>query len=132
MQSETDTLPVVSAGVSQGVFSGEVVILEGEASTSIPSALPLTYSWERSNNVSSTDSGVTSRSVDDSDALSTFAISGFSAGWLGCWKPPCPPPPMANFGLGLWKAPVGLSKMSGGFGFGVCPKGTRANTKQCL
>ena len=75
VQSETDTLPVVSAGVSQGVFSGEVVILEGEASTSIPSALPLTYSWERSNNVSSTDSGVTSRSVDDSDALSTFAIA---------------------------------------------------------
>ena len=75
VQSETDTLPVVSAGVSQGVFSGEVVILEGEASTSIPSALPLTYSWERSNNVSSTDSGVTIRSVDDSDALSTFAIA---------------------------------------------------------
>ena len=42
VQSETETLPVVDAGFSQGVFSGEVVILDGEASTSIPSALPLT------------------------------------------------------------------------------------------
>ena len=78
VQSETETLPVVDAGFSQGVFSGEAVILEGEASTSIPSALPLTYSWERSNNVSSS-SGATAnaanRPVDDSDALSTFAIA---------------------------------------------------------
>ncbi|MDY6975629.1 MAG: DUF1566 domain-containing protein [Pseudomonadota bacterium] len=78
VQSETETLPVVDAGFSQGVFSGEVVILEGEASTSIPSALPLTYSWERSNNVSSSSgatTGAANRPVDDSDALSTFAIA---------------------------------------------------------
>ena len=78
VQSETETLPVVDAGYSQGVFSGEVVILEGEATTSIPSALPLTYSWERSNNVSSSSvstAEAASRSVDDSDALSTFAIA---------------------------------------------------------
>ncbi|MFZ8198944.1 DUF1566 domain-containing protein [Alteromonas portus] len=78
VQSETETLPVVDAGYSQGVFSGEVVILEGEATTSIPSALPLTYSWERSNNVSSSSVSTAeagSRSVDDSDALSTFAIA---------------------------------------------------------
>lgn len=78
VQSETETLPVVDAGFSQGVFSGEVVILDGEASTSIPSALPLTYSWERSNNVTSNNganTGVAARPVDDNDALSTFAIA---------------------------------------------------------
>lgn len=78
VQSETETLPVVDAGFSQGVFSGEVVILGGEASTSIPSALPLTYSWERSNNVTSNNganTGVAARPVDDNDALSTFAIA---------------------------------------------------------
>jgi hypothetical protein len=78
VQSETETLPVVDAGFSQGVFSGEVVILNGEATTSIPSALPLAYSWERSNNVTSTsgaNTGAAVRPVDDSDALSTFAIA---------------------------------------------------------
>ena len=78
VQSETETLPVVDAGFSQGVFSGEVVILDGEASTSIPSALPLTYSWERSNNVTSNNganTGVAARPIDDNDALSTFAIA---------------------------------------------------------
>ena len=78
VQSETETLPVVDAGYSQGVFSGEVVILDGEASTSIPSALPLTYTWERSNNVSSSSalaSFATSSQIDDSDTLSTFAIA---------------------------------------------------------
>ena len=78
VQSETETLPVVDAGFSQGVFSGEVVILDGEASTSIPSALPLTYAWERSNNVTSNNganTGVAARPVDDNDALSTFAIA---------------------------------------------------------
>lgn len=78
VQSETETLPVIDAGFSQGVFSGEVVILDGEATTSIPSALPLTYLWERSANGSSSSgsaTGAASRPVDDSDALSTFAIA---------------------------------------------------------
>jgi len=73
VQSESETLPVVNAGFSQGVFSGEVVILDGVASTSIPSALPLRYSWERSNNVNS--GSMPTRPVDDNDALSTFAIA---------------------------------------------------------
>ena len=78
VQSETETVPVVDAGYSQGVFSGEVVILDGEASTSIPSALPLTYSWERSANISSSTilaSNAEISAVDDNDALSTFAIA---------------------------------------------------------
>lgn len=82
VQSENDTLPTVDAGYSQGVFSGEAIILAGQASTSIPSAMPLTYNWSRSNNVTSSqvvenkhEQLVTSRAVDDSDALSTFAIA---------------------------------------------------------
>lgn len=71
VQSETQTLPVVSAGVSQGVFSGEVVILKGEGSTTIPSALPLRYLWERSNNVLPSNTPA----IDDSDARSTFDIA---------------------------------------------------------
>lgn len=73
VQSETDTLPTVNAGVSQGVFSGEIVILEGEATTSIPNAMPLTYLWERSNNVPA--GSTAGRPIDDSDALSTFAVA---------------------------------------------------------
>jgi len=75
IQSETETLPVVDAGFSQGVFSGEVVILNGTASTSIPSAMPLVYSWERSNNVPASNTNTTIRAIDDDDALSTFAIA---------------------------------------------------------
>lgn len=75
IQSETETLPVVEAGFSQGVFSGEVVILDGTASTSIPSAMPLVYSWERSNNVPLSTANNTLRAIDDDDALSTFAIA---------------------------------------------------------
>ncbi|MGK0501755.1 MAG: chitinase [Alteromonadaceae bacterium] len=87
VQSESDTLPVVDAGSSQGVFSGETIVLDGDASTSIPSALPLTYDWERSNNVSSitlpanaADAATLSQNVDiqaidDEDDLSTFAIA---------------------------------------------------------
>ena len=81
VQSETDTLPVVNAGFSQGVFSGEIVVLEGDASTSIPSALPLTYQWERSNNVASTgyteilDRNQQVSSIDNSASLSTFAVA---------------------------------------------------------
>lgn len=80
VQSQQDTVPSVDAGFSQGVFSGEVIILEGQASTSIPAALPLSYSWERSNNVTSTDAsgGATvfeGATIDDDSALSTFAVA---------------------------------------------------------
>ena len=75
IQSETETLPVVDAGFSQGAFSGEVVILNGTASTSIPSAMPLVYSWERSNNVPSSTANNAIRAIDDDDALSTFAVA---------------------------------------------------------
>lgn len=63
VQSASETVPVVEAGVSQAVFSGEHIVLEGEASTSIPSASPLTVSWE---------SGIT---VQAPNSLSTYAIA---------------------------------------------------------
>mgnify|MGYP000011674377 FL=1 len=82
VQSKSDTLPVVDAGYSQGVFSGEIIILEGTASTSISEAEPLTYSWGQSNNVSASeyvasekDGYVSIKAIDDTDALSTFAIA---------------------------------------------------------
>lgn len=90
IQSEAETLPEANAGFSQGVFSGEVIVLNGQASTSIPAAEPLQYSWERSSIATSSLSGTTGsnqdnsdpastlvsiKAVDDSDALSTFAIA---------------------------------------------------------
>ena len=80
VQSQQDTVPVVDAGFSQGVFSGEIVILDGQASTSIPDAQPLIYSWERSNNVSAADvsdkvSLTEFSTIDDDSALSTFAVA---------------------------------------------------------
>lgn len=88
IQSETQTLPVADAGFSQGVFSGEVIILNGQASSSIASDDTLTYQWERfgsvlssagsaafTNEASSSNADVSTRAIDDSDALSTFAIA---------------------------------------------------------
>ena len=82
VQSEYETLPTVDAGYSQGVFSGEAIILAGQASTTISRAEPLSYSWSRSNNVTSfhvvennDKQRVTMSAIDDSDALSTFAIA---------------------------------------------------------
>ena len=67
IQPDTDTKPVVEAGSGQGVFSGEPIILEGTASSSVSSALPLHYQWEASNNQQLT--------IMQSDALSTYAIA---------------------------------------------------------
>lgn len=45
VQSASETKPIVSAGIDHQVYSGEQIILTGQASSSIPSALPLTYLW---------------------------------------------------------------------------------------
>ena len=63
IQSASETLPMIDAGVSQAVFSGEPVILEGTAYTTIPSANPLVIQWEA-------DSAIQSAS-----SLSTYAIA---------------------------------------------------------
>ncbi|WP_460313615.1 Lcl C-terminal domain-containing protein [Aliiglaciecola aliphaticivorans] len=43
--SASQTQPVVDAGVDHQVYSGEIILLTGEASTSIPEGLPLVYDW---------------------------------------------------------------------------------------
>ncbi|WP_153886288.1 Lcl C-terminal domain-containing protein [Aliiglaciecola lipolytica] len=43
--SASQTQPTVDAGVDHQVFSGEIILLTGEASTSISSGLPLTFDW---------------------------------------------------------------------------------------
>ena len=76
IQTDSDTLPVVSAGYSQGVFSGETILLAGTASTSVPSALPLTYQWTTDAPVSlSEKSRLDQLTIDESTELSTFAIA---------------------------------------------------------
>lgn len=43
--SASQTQPLVDAGVDHQVFSGEIILLTGEASTSIPAGLPLLFDW---------------------------------------------------------------------------------------
>ncbi|MFA3790828.1 DUF1566 domain-containing protein [Aliiglaciecola sp. SL4] len=43
--SASETQPIVDAGVDHQVYSGEIILLTGEASTSIPAGLPLEYDW---------------------------------------------------------------------------------------
>ncbi|MEP4891771.1 MAG: DUF1566 domain-containing protein [Aliiglaciecola sp.] len=43
--SASETQPIVDAGVDHQVYSGEIILLTGEASTSIPEGLPLEYDW---------------------------------------------------------------------------------------
>lgn len=67
IQSSTDTLPVVNAGVDHSVFSGESIVLSGVMSSSVPNASPLAAEWR-------VDSGqmVT---IDNPDAVQTVAIA---------------------------------------------------------
>ncbi|WP_100655975.1 DUF1566 domain-containing protein [Alteromonas flava] len=45
IQSESDTIPQVTAGADHAVFSGETIILNGTATTSVPRAEPLEVLW---------------------------------------------------------------------------------------
>lgn len=67
IQPDSDTKPTVDAGSGQGVFSGEPIILNGTASSSVTSALPLHYEWETSNNQQFR--------IEESDKLSTHVIA---------------------------------------------------------
>lgn len=71
VQSESETLPISDAGFSQSVFSGEIIILEGSASSSVAAFSDLTFLWEQSTNLS-LDTGQT---IDDDTKLSTFAVA---------------------------------------------------------
>jgi hypothetical protein len=67
IQSAANTLPTVNAGVDHEVFSGESILLNGLASTTISDALPLSYFWL---NDSERDP-----EIDDTRALQSFAIA---------------------------------------------------------
>lgn len=67
IQSQSQTLPVVNAGVDHAVYSGETIILNGSASTSVPQALPLVSEWQIS--------GVDAVFIDQVAEQETFAIA---------------------------------------------------------
>lgn len=65
--STSETLPTVNAGTNQGVFGGEIIVLEGAASSTVASANPLTLEWS--------SSGLNSVVIDDADSVATFAVA---------------------------------------------------------
>ena len=65
--SASDTQPIVDAGVDHQVYPGEIIVLNGKASTSIPAGLPLQYSWLN-------DSELTPF-INNRSAEQTFAIA---------------------------------------------------------
>jgi chitinase len=67
IQSTTDTPPLIEAGVSHQVFSGETIILNGITSTIVASALPLLSSW-------SNDS-LEDLLINDKNSPQTFAVA---------------------------------------------------------
>lgn len=67
VQSASDTLPIVNAGLDHQVLSGESIILNGLASTSVEAAKPLTYRWLTDSELKPT--------IDDINQLATFAVA---------------------------------------------------------
>ena len=67
VQSAANTLPTVDAGLDHEVFSGESIILNGQASSAVPKAHPLIYRWL---NDSESDPVIA-----NSTGLQTFAIA---------------------------------------------------------
>lgn len=67
VQSATNTLPTVNAGLDHEVFSGESIVLNGQASSAVPAANPLSYSWL---NDSESDPVIA-----NSSELQTFAVA---------------------------------------------------------
>ena len=67
VQSASQTVPEVDAGVDHALFSGESIILSGIATSSVPSALPINTLWRN-------DSGV-GLIIDAVNSAQTFAIA---------------------------------------------------------
>jgi chitinase len=67
VQSAAETQPLVSAGRDHQIYSGEFILLNGQASTSIPAAQPLTYLWLN-------DSELLPQ-IDTITSLQTYAIA---------------------------------------------------------
>ena len=67
VKADSDTAPTVSAGYNQAIFSGEPIVLEGSADSSVPDAFPFTVNWQ--------SSGLAGMTVKAPDTLSTFAVA---------------------------------------------------------
>lgn len=67
VQSQSETLPTVSAGIDHQVYTGESIMLTGVASTTIPAAQPLSYRWLNDSELVPI--------IDSSTSLRTFAIA---------------------------------------------------------
>ena len=67
MLSASDTVPLVDAGVDHQVYPGEIIMLSGSGSTSVPAAQPLIFQWLN-------DSQLTPQ-IDAQNAAQTFAIA---------------------------------------------------------
>ena len=67
IQSAAETQPLVSAGPDHQLYSGEFILLNGQASTSIPAAQPLSYMWLN-------DSELLPQ-IDAASSLQTFALA---------------------------------------------------------
>jgi hypothetical protein len=65
--SESNTLPDVDAGKDHQVFSGELILLQGEVNVISSAALPIQVNWID-------DSGIVTQ-VDQTDSLNTFAVA---------------------------------------------------------
>ena len=65
--SASNTLPVVDAGLDHQVFLGETILLSGQASSNIPSALPLQYLW--------LNDSLFSPVIDSESSLTTLAAA---------------------------------------------------------
>lgn len=67
VKADSDTAPTVSAGYNQAIFSGEPIVLEGTADSTVPDAFPFSITWE--------SSGLAGMIVEDPATLSTFAVA---------------------------------------------------------
>lgn len=65
--SAAQTIPTVDAGIDHQLFSGESIVLDGVATTTVPAAQPLSYSWLN-------DSALEPQ-IQDASALQTFAVA---------------------------------------------------------
>jgi hypothetical protein len=67
VQSANNTMPSVNAGLDHEVFSGESIILNGQANTTIPDGNPLIFNWLNDSELDPI--------INDNSALQTFAIA---------------------------------------------------------
>lgn len=65
--SESNTIPTVDAGIAHTVFSGEDILLNGEANTTIPNGRPLSFNWLNDSELEPT--------INNASAMQTFAIA---------------------------------------------------------